>query len=179
MMRPESPFAITVQDDNWLEAQCRTIVQAGRELTRCVGQVNQRLEEAKNGGLGRKRLITEATMRQAQEAQRTLHDVQVSIQNALFDCEHEIRALRERDVSPAELLIDGERLIGQYRFLRRRARVIDGLLAYLPGATQHSATCIHWLGQLQEGALAEDELAVPDCDFALAAIDQLRNGELR
>ena len=179
MMRPESPFAVTVQDDNWLEAQCRTILQAGRELTRCVGQVNLRLDEAKSGDLGRKRLITESTLRQAREAHRTLHDVQLSIQNALFDCEHEIRALRERDVSPAELLIDGERLISQYRFFRRRARVIDGLLAYLPGATQYTAVCVDWLRQLQGGARAQEELSVPDTDFALAAIDQLRDGESR
>lgn len=178
-MRPESPFAVTVQDDNWLEAQCRSIVQAGKQLTRCVGQVNQRLEEAKAGDLGRKRLITETHLRQAQEAHRALHDIQVSVQNALFDCEHEIRSLRERDVSPAELLIDGERLISQYRFLRRRARVIDGLLAYLPGACQHTATCVDWLNQLREGALAQEELAVPDCAFALAALDQLRDGDGR
>lgn len=179
MMRPESPFAVTVPSDSWLEAQCRAVVQAGKELTRCVGQVNQRLDEAKNGGLGRKRLITETHLRQAQEAYRTLHDIQLSVQNALFDCEHEIRILRERDVNPAELLIDGERLIGQYRFLRRRARVIDGLLAYLPAACQHTATCIDWLQQLREGAQAQEDLSVPDVAFALAALDQLKDGEGR
>src|ERR1041384_2322044 len=45
-MRPESPFSVTVQDDSWLEAQCRAIVQAGKELTRCVAQVNYRLDDA-------------------------------------------------------------------------------------------------------------------------------------
>lgn len=179
MMRPESPFVVTVPSDAWLEAQCRAIVQAGKELTRCVGQVNQRLDESKNGELGRKRLITETHLRQAEEAHLALHDVQVAVQNALFDCEHEIRALRERDVDPAELLIDGERLIAQYRFLRRRARIIDGLLAYLPSACHHTATCIEWLRQLREGALAQEDLAVPDVAFASAALDQLKDGDSR
>jgi hypothetical protein len=176
-MRPESPFSVTVQDDAWLEAQCRAIVQAGKELTRCVAQVNQRLQDARNGELGRKQLLTETHLRAAQDVLSSLHEIQVSIQNALFDCEHEIRSLRERDVSPAELLVDGERLISQYRFLRRRARVIDGLLAYLPGVHQHTATCIEWLRQLREGARAEDEIAVPDCGFALVALDQLKEGD--
>lgn len=180
-MRPESPFSTTVQDDAWLEAQCEAICASGRELARCVGQVNERLEQARQGELGRKQLVTDSLIRDAQESLVQMHDVQVSVQNALFDCEHEIRALRERDVSPAELLIDGERLIRQYRFLRRRARVIDGLLAYLPAVCQHTATCIEWLRQIQQGelALAQDEIAVPDCSFALVAKDQLKETETR
>lgn len=176
-MRPESPFAVTVQDDAWLESQCRTIVQAGKELTLCVGQVNQRLEEAQNGELGRKQILTQTHLRQAQEALEALHEVQSGIQNALFDCEHEMRSLRERDVSPAELLIDGERLISQYRFLRRRARVIDGLLAYLPAVCQQTSTCIDWLRQLREGARLHEEIAVPDTAFAHAALDQLKDAD--
>jgi len=174
-MRPESPFTPRVQPDNWLEGQCRQIVAAGTDLADCVGLVNERLDAARAGELGRKRIITEAHVRKAADAHRHLRRVQSEVQNALFDCEHEIRLLRERDVSPGELLVDGERLIGHYRFLRRRARVIDGLLAYLPSVNQYSATCIDWLRHLREGVPAQDEIAVPDCSFALAALDELQD----
>jgi hypothetical protein len=175
-MRPESPFSITVRTDDWLEAQCRLITMAGTELASAVGEVNQRMEQARGGSLGRRQLITETQIRHAEEARKRLHSVQLEIQDALFDCEHELRSLRERDVSPAELLIDGERLIGQYRFLKRRARVIDGLLAYLPAVCHHTASCIDWLKRLRRGEVAVNgEIAIPDCGFALVAVEALHD----
>lgn len=163
--------------DTWLEAQCGLIQAAGRSLAQAVGQVNQRVDQARNGELGRKQRITEALLRQSEEACRTLHDVQVAVQNALFDCEHELRELRERELSPAELLIDGERLIRYYRFLRKRARVIDGLLAYLPAVTTHAVHCLQHLKQLREEAEVSAPLRVPDCAFAVAALEELREEE--
>ena len=101
---------------------------AGRSLAEVLAEVNERIERARDGVYGCH--VSESQLFQAEVACRTIHDVQVAVQNGLFDCEHELRELREREVSPAELLVDGERLIRQYRFLRRRARIIDGLLGY-------------------------------------------------
>lgn len=162
--------------DDWLETRCREIETAGRDLALAVGEVNQRLEQARDGHLSRRRVVTEVHLGQAEQICRVLHDVQVAIQNALFDCEHEMRELREREVSPVELLIDGERLIRQYRFLRRRARVIDGLLAYLPAVCAAAQTCMEHLRQLGDGGILEQPIVVPDCGFALVAIDQLQEG---
>jgi len=161
------------QTDDWLETHCRLIERAGQELAATVGEINQRTDQAEAGDLGRRRRITETQLHAAELACRTLHDVQVSIQNALFDCEHELRDLRERELSPAELLVDGERLIRHYRFLRRRARVIDGLLAYLPIVTSHAGVCLEHLQRLHEGAELNGQLRVPDCGFALVALEQL------
>lgn len=160
-------------NDDWLESQCRRVEAAGQELAEVVEGVNARTEHAVQGALGRRQRITETQLRQAEAAWRSLHDVQLSIQDALFDCEHELRALRERELSPAELLIDGERLIRQYRFLRRRARVIDGLLAYLPAVGTHAAACVDHLRRLRDGAEAALLLAAPDCGFALVAMEEL------
>ncbi len=163
----------TVKEDHWLEAQCRIIQQAAVALAESVGEVNDRTDQAKDGSLGRKRRITEAQMRCALEAAGDLKAVQKAVQNALFDCEFELRELRERDVSPAELLVDGERLIRQYRFLRRRARVMDGLLAYLPTVTQHASVCLDHLRALNEDHSLNGMIRTPDCTFALVALEQL------
>lgn len=168
-----------VQRDDWLEGQCRRVENAGQELAQVVGQINLRTEQAHSGSLGRRRRITDTQMRRVDSAYRVLHDVMVAIQNALFDCEHELRSLRERELSPAELLVEGERLIRQYRFLRRRARVIDGLLAYLPMVTHDAGVCREHLRQLQVGADLPGPLRVPDCTFALVALEQLREEEAR
>ena len=165
--------------DEWLEAQCRAIVDAGRALNQVVSQVNARTEAALVGQLGRRQRATELQLREAEEACRTLHDIQVAVQNTLFDCEHELRDLRERDVNPAELLIDGERLIRQYRFLRRRARIIDGLLAYLPAACTQSNACLEYLRSIRNGGNGISLLAIPDCSFALVALDEAREEEGR
>lgn len=163
-----------VPHDEWLESLCETIQSTGRALAETVGEVNRRMEDAQSGHLGRRQPLTETQLRTVEEACQTLRQVQRWVQNALFDCEHEIRELREREVSPAELLIDGDRLIGQYRFLRRRARIIDGLLAYLPGVNSHAALCLDHLRRVPNGDTWSDPLTVPDCAFALAALEQLR-----
>ena len=161
------------QTDDWLAAQCRRIDAAGRELASAVGEVNQRMAQSQSGELGRRRLITESHLKQVEAACKTFHDVQLAVQSTLFDCEHELRDLRERDVDPVELLVDGERLIRQYRFLRRRARVIDGLLAYLPAVSAHAASCLEHLHHLRDGGPAGGPIAVADCSFALVALDDL------
>lgn len=163
--------------DDWLEGKCRQIQEAGQTMAETVGEVNERMEQASSGSLGKRKRITEAQVQQVEQACRALHDVQVSIQEALFDTEHELRELRERDVSPAELLIDGERLIRQYRFLRRRGRVIDGLLAYLPAVTHHANVCLEHLRMFHDGIPLEGIMVVPDCGFALVALEQLRDGD--
>jgi hypothetical protein len=159
--------------DTWLEHQLRLVEAAGRELAKTVGQVNVRTLQARAGGLGRRRRITEGQLRTAESASLRLREVQANIQNALFDCEHELRSLREREVSPAELLIDGERLISQYRFLRRRARVIDGLMAYLPSLSVHARACVEHLRRLHNGEEIGGQLLAPDCGFAVAALEEL------
>lgn len=166
-----------VEADAWLEGLCRQILEAGEQLTTTVGEINERTEQAGTGLLGRRRRITEVHLRAVGGSCKSLHDVQVAVQDALFDCEHELRALREREVSPAELLVDGERLICQYRFLRRRARVIDGLLAYLPVVTSHAVVCLEHLHRLHEGDDLNGALRVPDCGFALAALEELQDDE--
>ena len=172
-MRIDHSAGRGVKRDEWLEARCLRVERAGRELADAAGQVNERAHMAQNGGLGRRRNITDAQVRAAESAYHSLHEEMLSVQDALFDCENELRDLRERDVNPAELLIDGERLIQQYRFVRRRARILDGLLAYLPGATQGSRTVLESLRQLQNGGVLAAPLVVPDCSFALAALDEL------
>ncbi len=162
--------------DEWLEERCREIESTGRELAMVVGDINQRLERARDGQIPRRLVVTDVHLGQVENACRVLHDVQVVIQNALFDCEHEMRELREREVSPVELLIDGERLIRHYRFLRRRARVIDGLLAYLPAVCSHAHVCIDHVRQLADGGVVEQAILVPDCSFSLVALDELQDG---
>ena len=88
-----------------------------------------------------------------------------------------VAAWLERDVSPAELLVDGERLIRQYRFLRRRARILDGLLAYLPSVTTHASGCLDCLARLRHGEELSGTIVVPDCGFALVALEQLTDDE--
>jgi hypothetical protein len=165
------------QHDAWLERRCLIVEAAGRHLASAVGQANERL--AQSNQTTRKKAITEAQLRQVESACKILHDLQVEVQNALFDCEHELRELRERDVSPAELLIDGERLIGRYRFLRRRARILDGLLAYLPMVSSHASACLEALRMVKRGGRMDSNITVPDCAFALVALDQLREEEVR
>jgi hypothetical protein len=166
-------LSILVTDD-WLEAQCRSIASAGKELANTVGQINQRIEGVTGDQI--REVIAESHLRETSAVGRALHEVQLAVQNALFDCEHELRSLRERDISPVELLVDGERLIQRYRFLRRRARVIDGLLAYLPAVTAHIQTCVDNLRRLREvGNYEGGNFLVPDCGFALVALDQLRD----
>jgi hypothetical protein len=167
------PRAPAPQPDTWLEARLRLLEHAGKELALAVGEANVRADDAASGALGRRRVVTETALRRAEAAYRVFHDVQVEIQNAVFDCEHELRELRERDVSPAELLVDGERLIRQYRFLRRRARVLDGLLAYLPSVTSHASICLECLTRLRAGEELNGTILVPDCGFALVALEQL------
>jgi hypothetical protein len=173
-MRVDSHHRSTPGADEWLEGLCRQVEDAGTELANAVGQVNLRLEQEQNGSLGRRQRITDAQLKRVETACAALHEVQVSIQNALFDCEHELRELRERDVSAIELLIDGERLIRQYRFLRRRARVIDGLLAYLPMVSSSAMSCLEVLRRARDGQDVSAPFTVPDCTFALVALEQLR-----
>ncbi|MGV3723323.1 MAG: hypothetical protein ACO1SX_20685 [Actinomycetota bacterium] len=143
-----------------------------------VGEVNQQIEEAL-ASAGRVPNVTEDAVRRARECAGIVHEIQLAIQNALFDCEHEIRELREREVSPAELLVDGERLINRYRFIRRRARVIDGMLAFLPLVTAHMTGCVENLRQMsEEDAIpVAGPLTVPDCEFAMVALEALREEE--
>ena len=163
--------------DDWLEAQCHSIASAGKELAITVGQINRQIEAVVGEQV--REVISESYLRETTAVGKTLHEVQLAVQNALFDCEHEIRALREREISPAELLIDGERLIQRYRFLRRRARIIDGLLAYLPAVTAHIHHCVENLRRLRDsGDYEGGTFAVPDCAFALVALDQLRDGDI-
>jgi hypothetical protein len=176
-MRPSTEIPTSFPADEWLEEQCREVEESGRCLAMTVGQVNLRTEQARLGKLGRRRRITETQIREVETACRKLHDVQVRVQNALFDCEHEMRALRERDISPAELLVDGDTLIVQYRFLRRRARVIDGMLAYLPVVTAHAGTCLQSIQHLRENSVPDLLITAPDCGFALVALEQLRDEE--
>ena len=146
-------------------------------MAEAVGEVNSRSEHAENGSLGKRHRVTEGQLRRAEQACKTLRSIQIEVQNAIFDCEHDLRELREREVSPAELLIDGERLIRLYRFLRRRARVIDGILAYLPLVRSHADICLIQLRKLQEGEIERAHLIVPDCGFALVALEQLLDEE--
>jgi hypothetical protein len=168
-----------VRQDVWLEGQCRIVEAAGRELALAVGEANDRIEHGRNGTLGRKVHVTEANLRRSAHALGALHDVQVAIQDALFDCEHELRALRERDMSPAELLVDGHRLVSQYRFIRRRARIIDALLAYLPVVQHHAGVCHEHLRRLRDGEPVEHDgsITVPDCGFALVALEALQEDD--
>jgi hypothetical protein len=168
-MQIEPPSADGLRDE-WLDTLCRRIEEAGRTLAEVINDANGR---ADSKGGRRRQGITEAQCRQAQQAWQALHEVQICIQNALFDCEHELRELRERDVSPIQLLVDGDELIRQYRFLRRRARVIDGLLAYLPPITSHAFICVQHLEKLRGGHEADGPLSIPDCAFAHAALQEL------
>ena len=175
-MRLEPLLDRQISQDDWLEGQCRIVEAAGLELALAVGEANERIEQSRNGTLGRRQYVTEANLRRSAHACAALHDVQVAIQNALFDCEHELRELRERDMSPAELLVDGHRLLRQYRFTRRRARVIDALLAYLPVVQHHAGICHDHLRRLRDGEPIEVEgaMTVPDCGFALVALEALQ-----
>jgi len=173
-MRIESSKPVNVETDAWLENRCLVIESAGRSLAVAVGQVNQRTQAAASGDLGRRRRITDSLLHRAETACRTLRQAETEIQNTLFDCERELRSLWEREVSPVELLVDGERLIRHYRFLRRRARILDGLLAYLPVVARHADTCLECLRRIQHGDEEQGVLVVPDCGFALIALEQLR-----
>ncbi len=160
--------------DEWLEAQCRQIEAAGKELVAVAEEINYRVGRIADGEpVAGDQIVTEELTRRMETACEMLRNLKITIQEAVFDCEHEMRELREREVSPAELLIDGDRLIRQYRFLRRRGRIMDGLLAYLPIVTQSTRTICDQLYQLQEGAILEGPLIVPDCSFALVALEQL------
>jgi len=168
------------KDDEWLEAQCRRLEATGNDLADTIGEINSRLE----GELGRRgrrssvrQRVQPEEIQKAQEACGIFREIQNAVQDALFDTEHELRELRERDVSPAELLIDGEGLVRQYRFLRRRARVLDGLLAYLPSVGDHALVCVEKLRRLEEHDLRYDPIMVPDTGFALIAIEHLRDAE--
>ena len=165
------------ESDEWLAAQCRLLASTGQALAAAISDVNDRMEQAGSGNLGKRQKVTESQLRRASEAFRTLRAVQMDVQNALFDAEHELRELREREVSPAELLVDGERLIRYYRFLRRRVRVIDGIMAYLPLVRAHAEKLLHQLKLLQEGETDIVHLSVPDCGFALVALEQLEEEE--
>lgn len=178
-MRAEPSLERQIPQDEWLEGQCRIVEAAGRELALAVGEANERIEHSRNGTLGRKQHVTEANLRRSAHACGALHDVQVAIQDALFDCEHELRELRERDMSPAELLVDGHRLVRQYRFIRRRARLIDALLAYLPMVQHHAGICHEHLRRLRDGEIIEHEgsMTVPDCSFALVALEALQEDD--
>ena len=117
---PSDPLrAVPVPSDDWLEGVCRSVEAAGRSLEGILEDVNVRTEEAQAGRLGRRHRITDEHLRQAETACDALRDALASVQTVLFDCEQEMRTLQEREVSVAELLIDGESLISQYRFLRR------------------------------------------------------------
>jgi len=175
----DSPDSRRPHSDGWLEAQCRRIQEAGHELALTVGEVNERTQQARVGRLGRRQRITEEQLEAAETAWKTLHEQQIAMQNAVFDTEHELRELREREVNPAELLIEGEDLIRHYRFLRRRARIIDALLAYLPAVSTLASTCIGHLRRLHEGVEMPELLVVPDCTFAILALEQLREEEGR
>ena len=167
------PFS-AVQTDDWLEEQCRKIGIWGERLSEIIGEVNQCAANGRPARRpARRQHITEEQLRQVEEACAALHEVQLAIQNILFDCEHELRELRERDISPVELLVDGERLILRYRFLRRRARVVDGLLAFLPTVNALAGSCLETVRRLRSGAVLRGPLAVPDCGFALVALDEL------
>ena len=162
-----------LQTDAWLEQVCRSVEGAGRLLVATVRDVNHRTEEALAGRLGRRQRVTDAHVRQADVAFQALRDAQADVQSAIFDCEQEIRALREREVSVAELLVDGENLIRQYRFLRRRARISDRLLSYLPDACSQASACLERLRALRDGAPLNGSLPIPDCTFAGAALEEL------
>jgi hypothetical protein len=178
-MRSDALSARSVEADAWLESQCRAIESAGKQLAEVVDAINERLDLERSGSTGRSTRLNDTQLRQAEAACEALHAALVSVQDQLFDCEHELRELRERDVSPAELLIEGDRLIRQYRFLRRRARILDGLLAFLPVVNAHAAGCLDALRLLQGGALVDTPLISPDCGFALVALDQLEEETLR
>lgn len=177
-MQFEPPHDLKPPCDDWLAAQCQRIDAAGRDMAFTVGEVNQRIEEALVSASSMPS-VTEDAVRRARECASTIHEIQLAIQNALFDCEHEIRELREREVSPAELLVDGERLINRYRFIRRRARVIDGMLAFLPLVTSHMTACVDNLRQMseEEAIPVAGPLIVPDCEFAIVALEALREEE--
>lgn len=181
-MQLEPPHDSTPVTDDWLAVQCQRIDAAGRDLALAVGELNERIEAALEQTMANAPVspqIPESCVQRARECAAIIHQIQLDVQNALFDCEHEIRELREREVSPAELLVDGERLINHYRFLRRRARVIDGLLAYLPEVTAHMNACAEHLRQLREQDTIElaAPLLVPDCGFAIVALEALREEE--
>lgn len=163
--------------DDWLETQCRQVEEAGQILANAVGEVNERTHQAEAGALGRRRRITDTQLKQVEQACEALREVQQVVSHGLFDCEHELRSLREREVDPAELLVDGERLIRHYRFLKRRARVIDGLMAYLPAVTTRAASCLEHLRRLHQGEEINGQLRVPDCAFALIALEELSEVE--
>lgn len=160
--------------DEWLESLCRQIEGAGQELEAVANEINYRAGRLADGEpVEGDRIVTEDLTRRMEAAAETLRGLKVTIQEAVFDCEHEMRELRERELSPVELLIDGDRLIRRYRFLRRRGRVIDGLLAYLPPVALAARNCCEHLYQLQSGAVLNGPLIVPDCAFALFALEQL------
>lgn len=176
MMRDPTGFG-TAQEDEWLAARCRMIHQTGRELALTVGEVNDRTEQARAGTLGRRPRVAEVQLDAAEGCHRTLRSLQNDLQNTLFDTEYELRELRERELSPAELLIEGEYLIRRYRLLRRRARIIDGLLAYLPSVCTLVGICVEHLRRLYDGAELAELLVVPDCTFAMVALEQLAEEE--
>ncbi len=176
-MALERTSTTVIPSDDWLEAQCRQIEEAGKALAATLAGVNARHRQHRESVAGRRPRLTASQIKEAQAAYRILHEVQVAIQEAVFDCEHDLRDLREREISPAEMLVDGDRLIIQYRFLRRRARILDALLAYLPAVSQHAFRCVEHLERVKEGAPLAELLAGPDCGFALIALEELQDEE--
>ena len=62
-------------------------------------------------------------------------------------------------------------------FLRRRARISDRLLSYLPDAKAQALACADHLRALREGGALGVPLLAPDCAFAAAALDELQEQE--
>lgn len=159
--------------DVWLEDVCGRLVTAATAFSAVIEDVNQRTDVAASGELGRRRRITEVLLRRAEEAATDLSQIQRGIQNALFDCEIELRELRERDLSPADLLEQGAYLLSHYRLIRRRARVLDGILGFLPGANRDVAFALALLRRLRKGLVVTGPLGTPDWGFALAAQEEI------
>ncbi len=172
-MRATSLHPGRVTRDEWLEQQCRLLHTAGCTLAAAVEAVNARGEDARSGALGRRRAVTLDHLREVEGGCKLLQRLQQAIQDAIYDSEQEMRELRERELTPADLLVEGDGLIQRYRFLRRRNRILDGLRAELPRATLHALHCLYLLRRLREGDAFEDPLRAPGCDFALAALDEL------
>lgn len=170
------------EHDEWLEAQCKRLEAAGNELANTVGAINHRLEgdigKARRRNSGRPR-VEPGEILKAQEVCSIFKEIQQGVQDALFDAEYDMRELRDRDVNPAQLLIEGNDLLRRYRFLRRRARICDSLLAYLPHVEESAHVCLDKLKLLEDSEMRFEPITVPDCGFALIAIEELQEAEQR
>ncbi|MBM3459042.1 MAG: hypothetical protein FJX77_10995 [Armatimonadetes bacterium] len=174
-MRVTSLPSARIAPDDWLERQCRQLHDVGCALTGTLEQVNQRCEAARAGQLGRRQPVTLEQLREVEGNCQSLRRLQRTIQEALYDTEQEIRELRERDLTPADLIVEAEYLIVRYRFLRRRNRVLVGLHDELPRAALQALHCLHRLRRLREGDREATLFYPPGCEFALAALEQLRD----